>query len=79
MAFVDSYEDEVPLELVLAFRGVTLEMKIGIKDHLWRSIDYLEVSIVDFPPQPRVLRDIRRCQGNGSELVLSAFVNLPSQ
>ena len=76
MAFVDSDEDEVCLELVSAFDGVALEMTIH---HLWRSINDLEVAVVDFAPECRDARDVRGCKGNGSDIVLSAIVNLPSQ
>ena len=37
MAFVDSDEHQVRLELVLASQSLALEMTTGIEDHLWRS------------------------------------------
>ena len=51
MAFIDSDQDEVCLELVVFFDGMALEVFSGIHEHLWRGIYYLEVAVVDFSPQ----------------------------
>ena len=50
MAFIDSDQGEVCLELVGLFGGMALEMLSGIHEHLWRGIYYLEVAVVDFSP-----------------------------
>src|SRR5271155_2486263 len=79
MAFIDSDQDEVGLELVRVFRGMALEMLGGIHEHLWGGIYYLEVAVVDFFPQSRLSRHVRFGKGDGSQLELCAFVNLWSQ
>ena len=79
MAFVDSDQDEVRLEVVRFFHSMALEMFSGIHEHLWRRIDYLEVAVVDFPPQYRFCLHVGGGKGNGSELEFRAFVNLSSQ
>ena len=58
---------------------MALEMFSGIHEHLWRGIDYLELAIVDFPPQCRFCLHVQAGKGNGLKLVFRTFVNLSSQ
>jgi hypothetical protein len=79
MAFIDSDQDEVCLELVVFFDGMALEMLSGIHEHLGRGVYYLEIAVVDFSPQCRVCLHLRTGKGDGSQFELRACVNLWSQ